>query len=365
MSDHDSRRTPPRPRNRTSMIVVVAAVVVVAAATTGVVLARERPGSSAADAVVPSAGASSTSVPVTEVSPSTTLSASTPASPSPTTVTAPAPSTAHPTTTARSTAATTRPRSTTAPAPAASGVTPPPVNAGFDYQIGGPYTVPSGVRVVSRDHDTAPAAGIYSICYVNAFQTQTESAGWWTGKHPDLLVRDGSGYLVDPDWDEMLLDISTAAKRTALAGIVDGWIDQCADKGFRAVEPDNLDSWTRSGGRLTRTEAIAYASLITRHAHARGLAVAQKNGLDLGNAGRAQVGFDFAVAEDCMDYTMDGDVPECQGYVNTYGAHVIVIEYASAAYRSACSRFGSRLSITFRDRDVTTPGSGSYQFATC
>jgi hypothetical protein len=30
-------------------------------------------------------------------------------------------------------------------------VAPPPVNAGFDYQIGGDYRPPSEVRVVSRD----------------------------------------------------------------------------------------------------------------------------------------------------------------------------------------------------------------------
>ena len=43
-------------------------------------------------------------------------------------------------------------------------VTTPPVHAGFDYQIGGPYTPPAGVQVVSRDHDASPAAGLYNIC---------------------------------------------------------------------------------------------------------------------------------------------------------------------------------------------------------
>ncbi|CAN5707368.1 hypothetical protein BH24ACT6_BH24ACT6_09760 [soil metagenome] len=33
----------------------------------------------------------------------------------------------------------------------ADDVAPPPVNAGFDYQIGGDYRPPSEVRVVSRD----------------------------------------------------------------------------------------------------------------------------------------------------------------------------------------------------------------------
>ena len=61
-----------------------------------------------------------------------------------------------------------------APARAAS---PPPANAGFDYQIGGDYPLPPGVRVVSRDwFNGAAPAGAYGICYVNAFQTQADEA---------------------------------------------------------------------------------------------------------------------------------------------------------------------------------------------
>ena len=55
---------------------------------------------------------------------------------------------------------------------------PPPVNAGFDYQIGGDYPLPSGASIVSRDwfHGSA-GPGAYSICYVNALQTQADDAG--------------------------------------------------------------------------------------------------------------------------------------------------------------------------------------------
>lgn len=62
------------------------------------------------------------------------------------------------------------PAAETDPAPAAAGVVLPPVDARFDYQIGQPYAPPSGVTVVSRDREAAPAAGLYTICYVNAFQ---------------------------------------------------------------------------------------------------------------------------------------------------------------------------------------------------
>ncbi|HEY0530809.1 MAG TPA: endo alpha-1,4 polygalactosaminidase [Actinoplanes sp.] len=237
---------------------------------------------------------------------------------------------------------------------------PPPANAAFDYQIGGPYTPPAGVTVVSRDHDASPAAGLYNVCYVNAFQAQTEDASWWKTNHSDLLLHDANGNLViDKDWNEILLDYSTAAKRAGLTAIVGGWIDQCAGKGFQGVEPDNLDSYTRSKSLLTESEAVAYAASLSAYAHGKGLAIAQKNDADLSTADAKKAGFDFAVAEECADYD------ECQNYTATYGNHVIVIEYSQSRFTKACTSYGSTLSIVLRDVDVTTPGSGSYVFKTC
>ena len=62
---------------------------------------------------------------------------------------------------------------------AADGYAPPPSNAGFDYQIGGDYPLPAGVSVVSRDWFSGRPAPdpAYSICYVNAFQTQVDERG--------------------------------------------------------------------------------------------------------------------------------------------------------------------------------------------
>jgi hypothetical protein len=237
---------------------------------------------------------------------------------------------------------------------------PPAANASFDYQIGGPYTPPPGVTVVSRDHDASPAAGLYNICYVNAFQAQTEDASWWKTNHPDLLLHDAKGNLViDKDWNEILLDYSTATKRAGLTAIVGGWIDQCASKGFKGVEPDNLDSYTRSKNLLTESEAVSYAASLSAYAHGKGLAIAQKNDADLSTANANRAGFDFAVAEECADYD------ECQNYTATYGNHVIVIEYSQSKFTKACNSYGSTLSIVLRDVDVTTPGSGSYVFKTC
>jgi hypothetical protein len=254
---------------------------------------------------------------------------------------------------------------TTPPAGTGGRVTAPPANAGFDYQIGGAYQLPAGVGVVSRDRSDPPVSGKYSICYINGYQAQPEEASWWQSNHRDLLLTKGGSYVIDGGWNEILLDITTAAKRSALVAVMEPWIAGCAGAGYQAVEFDNLDSWSRSQGLITQAHALAYAQLLVAATHARGLAVGQKNGLDLGAAGRTTAGFDFAIAEECADYTMDGGAPECQGYVNVYGDNVIVIEYDDAHFQQACTRYGARLSIVERDRDVTKPGSPTYVFRTC
>ncbi|MEA5360677.1 endo alpha-1,4 polygalactosaminidase [Amycolatopsis sp., V23-08] len=241
---------------------------------------------------------------------------------------------------------------TASAAPAA--VAPPPVKAGFDYQIGGAYTPPSGVQVVSRDHGDAPAAGLYNICYVNAFQAQPGSEGEWG----DLLLRDANGkVVVDEDWDEALLDVHTADKRTRVAAKVNAWIDDCAAKGYQAIEPDNYDSFTRSRGLLSDSDAQAYIRLLSAHAHAKGLAIAQKNTSEL--AGQRQAnGLDFAIAEEC------GQQKNCDEFTPAFGDHVIVIEYTDSGLKTACSRWSS-LSIVRRDLDVVPKGASGYVRKTC
>ena len=235
---------------------------------------------------------------------------------------------------------------------------PPPAAASFDYQIGGPYPPAPDVRVVSRDRSAAPAAGRYTICYVNAFQAQPEELAWWRRAHPDLLLRTSGGApVVDRDWDEVLLDVSTPARRAALAAVVGAWIDGCARRGFQAVEPDNLDSYQRSGGRLTAADNVAFAGLLARRAHADGLAIGQKNTAEL-LPRHAVVGFDFAVTEECGRYA------ECERYASAYPGRVLDVEYDRSGLAAACRNAG-RPSVVLRDRAVSPVGAAGHRYATC
>src|SRR5690606_6885089 len=181
---------------------------------------------------------------------------------------------------------------------------PPPAGADFDYQIGKPYDPPAGVTVVSRDWKESPAAGLYNICYVNAFQTQevgdVDGPDDWD---QDLLLRNDDGdVVIDEDWNEAILDITTDAKRQAIATRINTQIDTCADKGFDALELDNYDTFTRDvvDGKIPADDAQAYIRLRAEHGHARGLAVGQKNTVELAPY-HDENGLDFAVAEECGD----------------------------------------------------------------
>jgi hypothetical protein len=234
----------------------------------------------------------------------------------------------------------------------------PPAAAGFDYQLGGGYPLPEGVTVVARDSTDAPAEGAYDICYVNGFQTQPGEGEHWLAEHPDLVLRDADGEpFVDPGWpDEFLLDTSTAANREQIAALLGTVVASCLTSGFDAVEIDNLDSFSRSRGALAIEDNIDLAARYARVAHDLGMAIAQKNGAGSSQRLKREVGFDFAVTEECARYD------ECADYTDAYGDLVFDIEYSAEYLEAACAAVGSAV---LRDVSLSTPDSPDYVFETC
>lgn len=249
-----------------------------------------------------------------------------------------------------------------APTSSTAAVQAPPVAVRVDYQLGGAYPPDPGVAVVVRDRTAAPASGLYNVCYLNAFQAQPGQDAQWQIDGHDLTLRDGDGRLViDSDWGEALLDTSDAARRSAIARVQSQWIDQCARRGFRAVELDNLDSWTRSAGLLSPEDNLALAEVLVGRAHQDGLAVAQKNAAEIARRGHA-TGFDFAIAEECQHYD------ECDSYTDVYGPNVIDIEYADqpvADFMTACEVNGLRISVVRRDRQLVPEGTPGHLAQWC
>jgi len=244
------------------------------------------------------------------------------------------------------------------PSPAVRAVTLPAPGTPFEYQLGGADEPAAGAGVVVRDSTAAPT-GRYDVCYVNGFQTQPHETERLLRTDPGLVLHHAGEPLRDEGWpDEVLYDITDDDLRHRVAERVGAAIDACAAAGFDAVEVDNLDSYTRSLGRISTTDTLAYAALLVERAHTAGLAFAQKNTAELTTQVRA-LGADLAVAEECREWE------ECDVYTSAYPV-VLDVEYDRAAFAAACAAQqdpatrATGLSVVLRDRDLlprTAPGA--------
>jgi hypothetical protein len=243
----------------------------------------------------------------------------------------------------------------------------PPTSGRFDYQLGAAYELDGGLDVVVRDATAEPATGAYNVCYVNGFQTQPGEADRWLDGNEDLLLHDAAGELVvDPDWpDEYVLDPSTEEQRDRILGLVGPVIRGCADAGFDAVEIDNLDTWTRftepSTGLIEQDAALALAGSYIGLAHESGLAIGQKNAAEATTAAR-ELGFDFAVTEECAAYR------ECGSYTGVYGEQVLQIEYTDnlpEGFDAVCADPDRAPLTILRDRDLVGHDDAAYAYEQC
>jgi hypothetical protein len=237
----------------------------------------------------------------------------------------------------------------------------PPVGGGLDYQLGGAYDPPDGVDIVVRDSTEPPAAGAYSICYLNGFQTQPGDSERLLADAPELILTNDGVPVRDENWpDEFLFDTSTVTSRAGIAALLLPLLSACARDGFDAVEIDNLDSFTRSAGRLSTADNLALAALLVEGAHDTGLAIGQKNAAELA-AGLAGT-FDFAVAEECDRWQ------ECGLYTAAYGDQVLAIEYSDDLrddFAAACALPDRPLSMILRDRDLVADDAPGYVYERC
>ncbi|MFJ4198996.1 endo alpha-1,4 polygalactosaminidase [Streptomyces sviceus] len=135
------------------------------------------------------------------------------------------------------------------------------------------------------------------ICYL--------STGAWEDWRPDAdgfpksVIGRGNGWK-----GERWLDIRAT---DVLEPLMADRLDMCREKGFDAVEPDNMDGYkNRTGFALTAADQLRYNRLIARLAHERGMSVGLKNDLD--QIPQLVGDFDFAVNEQCAQYGECGDM---------------------------------------------------------
>jgi hypothetical protein len=125
------------------------------------------------------------------------------------------------------------------------------------------------------------------------------------------------------------------------------------NKGFEAIEPDNQDVYEAdSGFPLTRADGLEYAQWLAEQAHARGMAIVQKNAPDL-----AEDLFDLydgAFTEDCFDQG------NWCGYMDGYltrGKPLLMAEYTDTGvdFADVCSWADTvDASPIYKNRDLDT-----------
>lgn len=171
--------------------------------------------------------------------------------------------------------------------------------------------------------------------------------------------------MIDPDWpDEYVLDPSTAAQRDGILAIIGPVIDGCAQSGFDVVEIDNLDTWTRFA-QIGEAGAHALAAAYVDRAHTAGMAIAQKNAAEITALAHDELGFDFAVTEEC------GAWGECAAYTDVYGDHVLQIEYPEAlsekgmTFADVCAQPDRAPLTILRDLDLVATTQAGYRYEAC
>ncbi|WP_028811370.1 endo alpha-1,4 polygalactosaminidase [Streptomyces flavidovirens] len=192
------------------------------------------------------------------------------------------------------------------------------------------------------DHPASAVADLHRrgrkvICYL--------STGAWEEFRPDAGEFPASVLGRSNGWKgERWLDI----RRTdVLEPLMGRRMDLCRDKGFDAVEPDNMDGYRNpTGFPLTAAHQLRYNRLIARLAHDRGLAVGLKN--DLGQIPELVSDFDFAVNEQCAQYD---ECAKLTPFVRA-GKAVFHVEYDLPTHRFCAESRRLRLSSMLKKYDL-------------
>lgn len=251
---------------------------------------------------------------------------------------------------------------------------PSPGKVGWDWQIGASsdsaIKVASDVKLIDIDGFTASAAkvaelkkqGLYTVCYIDAGSYEPGRPD--SARYPSYLK-----IQQDPDWPaEYFLDVTDVFKpNSVLAGILTDRMKMCRDKGFDALEPDNLQNDENvHGGRITTQQQIDFNGWIADQAHLHGLAVFQKNGPDKillkDRTGKMMVDkFDGILNEECQQFGECGPLAE----YTRRGKLALNVEYRSGA--SLNCTLMAQLGVNAIKKDLNLAGAtmGGYLRETC
>ena len=210
-----------------------------------------------------------------------------------------------------------------APAAAPAGRWIPPLgNVPWQWEIDHPLDLASasdmGTGVTTYSGAAAPNPVVYDI---DGFDNSaaTVAALHARGAHVICYIEVGAAENYRPDYsqfpasalgnvlqgysNERYLDI----RSSAVVGVIENRIAMCAQKGFDAIEPDIDDSYTENTGfGLTMADDVAFNRTLANYAHGLGLSYGLKNGDDPSYAAQMLPIVDFALDEQCFEYSTCG-----------------------------------------------------------
>ncbi len=198
----------------------------------------------------------------------------------------------------------------------------------WNYQIG---ETPTDLAIQVQaydidgfDNDAAQvqkihAAGSKAICYIDV--------GTWENWRPDAGEFPNSVKGNKNGWPgEKWLDIR---QLNILGPIITARFQMCQQKGFDAIEADNVDGYTNSTGfPLTAQDQLTFNMYYAGIAHSFGLPIALKNDTD--QVPQLVSTFDFMIDEQCFQYS------ECDTLQPFIQANKAVLE---VEYKGQTSKF--------------------------
>lgn len=229
--------------------------------------------------------------------------------------------------------------------PPPSGGWVPPVVTSWQWQLSStpksPYLKVGMYDIDGFDNSSSTVAALHAqgtkgVCYLSLGTYENFRSD--ASKFPAAALGKNNGWP-----GEKWLDI----RNQAIRPIMQARFQMCKDKGFDAVEPDNIDGYSNSTGfPLTAADQITYNTWIANAVHALGLTVALKNDNDQVN--QLLPLFDFAIVEECVQYS------ECKTmspFVNS-GKAVFAAEYKNSS--NTCSTLnGLNFNGAIFDMDLT------------
>jgi len=222
------------------------------------------------------------------------------------------------------------PEASVAAAPASTGLLAIAPGTPWHLQLSGRLQEKVWAQVYDIDLFDTPSATIQSLRSRGKIVHCYFSAGSFEDWRPDKSKYPSSvlGKAMDGWPGERWVDIRSSALRS----ILQARMDLAKSKGCSGIDPDNVDGYGHDTGfPLKQSDTVNFLKWLSGEAHARGLSVGLKNGIEI--LSQVSSAMDWAVNEQCNEYS------ECSAYrafIGT-GKPVFNVEY-KGTLSSICSR---------------------------